>query len=145
MLELFALHNSSSNVSLEPITAAFMRDFSSWPTQHVRRSHVRLLFRWSIYYLENESRFVLLIWINSSLVSELIWPSAGCVTKADENLTRRRSRTFNNCDNLISDNNFSLSHFVGSTTWTQLQQSEAQTIPFSSMKFMRRKCFWGFT
>lgn len=30
-------------------------------------SHVHLLFRWSIYYLGNESRFVLLIWINSSL------------------------------------------------------------------------------
>lgn len=34
-------------------------------------SHVSLLFRWSIYYLENESRFVLLIWINSSLLSRI--------------------------------------------------------------------------
>lgn len=39
----------------------------TYPNHHVYQSHVRLLFRWSIYYLENESRFVLLIWINSSL------------------------------------------------------------------------------
>lgn len=77
-------------------------------------SHVFLLFRWSIYYLENESRFVLLIWINSSLLCypEFIWAPLTSldstrrllllIWKADGRL--QHEKLFNNCDNLIFSN-----------------------------------------